>query len=293
VTSPTQKLVTLADGRVIETWTVGEGPLVVWQTGTPVGPVVTDDAVDLAAAANVRLLLVARPGYGASTRREDRRVADVVGDIDAAVTAWGEDTYSTSGWSGGGPHALACAALSERCRSAAVIAGVAPYGMPGLDYLAGMGPENVDEFTAALAGRATIEAFLAPQVAELATVSADDLVAALGGLLPPVDADLLVSGYAEGMSAAFRASVASGDAGWVDDDLAFVAEWGFDLGSISTPVAIWQGSEDLMVPAAHGDALAAAIPGAVLNRMPGHGHLSLVASEGPRMLAELLAAAAH
>ena len=88
-------------------------------------------------------------------------MADVAADVAAVLDALGLDTFVTAGWSGGGPHALACAALLPgRCLAAASIAGAAPFHAPGLDFTAGMGPENVEEFAAAVRGIAALTEFL-------------------------------------------------------------------------------------------------------------------------------------
>ena len=105
---------------------------------------------------------IAGPGIGGSTAQPGRRVADVAGDVAAVLDAVGADDFVTLGWSGGGPHALACAALlPDRCRAAAIMAGVAPYDADGLDWMAGMGEENIAEFGAAATGPEALDKFLA------------------------------------------------------------------------------------------------------------------------------------
>ena len=126
-------------------------PLVLHE-GTPVGLVLYPPTVQAARIRGLRVILAARPGYEGSTPRPGRRVVDVAGDTAAVLDELGADTFVTAGWSGGGPHALACAAaLPGRCLAAASVAGVAPYQAEGLDWLAGMGPENIAEFGAARA----------------------------------------------------------------------------------------------------------------------------------------------
>lgn len=108
--------------------------------------------------------------------------------------------------------------------------------------------------------------------------------------MPQVDKDVLVEGFAEELAAGIRRALAGGFDGWVDDDLAFVRPWGVDLGRITSPVTVWQGDLDLMVPAAHGAWLAGHVPGAVARTPEGHGHISLVTAYRGRILDELLAA---
>jgi pimeloyl-ACP methyl ester carboxylesterase len=84
-----------------------------------------------------------------------------------------------------------------------------------------------------------------------------------------------------------RRALSAGVAGWRDDDLAFVKPWGFDLEEIVVPVSIWQGAHDRMVPFAHGEWLAAHVPGARAHLHDDEGHLSLI-QQLPRILDDLV-----
>ena len=143
-----------AGGRQLEVLVSGpeDGLPLVFHEGTPGGLVAFPPMVTAAAERGLRTVMYARPGYGASTPQPGRRVADAAADVTAVLDALGAGDFVTAGWSGGGPHALACAALLPgRCRAAATIAGVAPRQADGLDWLAGMGEENLAEFAAAQA----------------------------------------------------------------------------------------------------------------------------------------------
>jgi pimeloyl-ACP methyl ester carboxylesterase len=168
------------------------------------------------------------------------------------------------------------------------MAGVAPYRANGLDWLAGMGADNVEEFSAASAGEAALSRFLDDHAAELATVHGDSVAKALGDLVSDVDNRQLTGGFAAFLAASFRAAVTTGIAGWRDDDLAFMRDWGFPL-TAASPVAIWQGGQDRMVPYAHGEWLAANIPGARAHLRPDDGHLSLVIGAFDDILDDLVA----
>ena len=168
--APERRSIGMPDGRVIEILTAGpaDGLPLVLHEGTPVGLALFEPTVAAAAVRGLRVILAARPGYEGSTPRPGRRVADVAGDVADVLNALGADTFLTMGWSGGGPHALACAGvLPGRCLAAASIAGVAPYGATGLDWLAGMGPGNVKEFGSAVAGQAPLTEFLEKAAAAL------------------------------------------------------------------------------------------------------------------------------
>ena len=196
-----------------------------------------------------------------------------------------------AGWSGGGPHALASAARLPQVAATLVIAGVAPYGAEGLDWFAGMGQDNVDEFGAAVEGPQALRPFLDAALPHLQQVDAAGIIASLGNLLPDVDRAVLTNEFGEDMAASFAEALAHTTDGWLDDDLAFVTPWGFDLDEITGPVSLWQGTEDLMVPFAHGEWLAEHLPGVRAHLLPGEGHLSVGVGAVDKMVEELVAAA--
>ncbi len=274
-----------AAGRQLEALATGprDGLTVVLHNGTPAGLVAWPPLAEAAAARGLRLVLYSRPGYGDSTPDPGRRVADAAADLAAVLDALGTAEFVTVGWSGGGPHALACAArLPGRCLAAATMAGVAPYGADGLDWVAGMGAENIEEFGAALAGEEALATFLEPAAREMATLTGAVVAEGLGGLVSAADKAAVTGEFADYLAASFRAAVASGVAGWRDDDLAFVAGWGFTMADAGAgaPVSVWQGDQDMMVPFSHGRWLAARIPGARAHLLPGEGHLTLAGSFG-------------
>jgi pimeloyl-ACP methyl ester carboxylesterase len=268
-----------------------DGPVLVFHSGTPSGAVSFPILSGPAAARGMRTVSWSRPGYGASTSQPGRTVASVAADTDAVLSALGVADFVTLGWSGGGPHALACAALMpDRCRAAALVGGVAPYDAKGLDWMAGMGAENLEEFGAAAAGATALEAFLEPAGSGLRTVTGDGIVAGMGDLVDEVDRTATQGEIADWLAASMRHAVAAGTDGWRDDDLAFVNDWDVELSSISCAVTVWQGEHDRMVPHSHGSWLAERIPGATLRLDPAEGHISLML-RSEEILADLLAAA--
>jgi pimeloyl-ACP methyl ester carboxylesterase len=222
--------------------------------------------------------MLSRPGYAGSDRREGRVIADVADDVVAALDHLGVSRFITAGWSGGGPHALACAALVEtRCLAAATIAGVAPYeGAKDLDFTSGMGPENAEEFNALIAGDPSVEQTVRELAKDLRDIQPEQLVAAFGGLLSGPDKDVLVGDVAEFIAEWMRLSMSSGSHGYWDDGQAFIRYWGFDLTRIDVPVTVWIAGQDLMVPPAHGNWLAANVPNAKARIEPDEGHISLM-----------------
>jgi pimeloyl-ACP methyl ester carboxylesterase len=284
--------VQLPDGRRLDVQVSGPGdglPLV-FHHGTP-GAATPIQALERAAhARGLRLVTTSRPGYGGSTRQPGRTVADVAADTAAVLAAIGAERCLIAGWSGGGPHALACGARLGAAAAVLVIAGVAPYPAAGLDWMAGMGEENVVEFSTALRGEAELRPYLLQVAEPLREITAAQIVASLETLLPDVDRAVLTGEFGDDMAASFREAVRVSVDGWLDDDLAFTRDWGFGLDEITVPTMIWQGSEDLMVPFAHGQWLASQLPGASAHLDEGEGHLSVGIGALDRMLDELVSA---
>jgi pimeloyl-ACP methyl ester carboxylesterase len=271
------------------------GLTLVLHNGTPAGLMAAPRIAAAAAERGLRLVLYARPGYEASTPDPGRRVRDAAADLAAVLDALGTGEFVTVGWSGGGPHALACAALLPgRCLAAATMAGVAPHQAGDLDWSQGMSSENRAEFQAALAGPEALTSFLEPVAREMASLTGAAVVAGLGDLASAADKAAVTGDFADYLAASLRAAVAGGVAGWRDDDLAFVTDWGFTMADVGAgaPVAVWQGDQDMMVPWSHGQWLAMHIPGARAHPLPGEGHLTLVHTFGA-ILDDLLDLAGH
>lgn len=277
-------------GRELEVLVEGEpgGFPLVFHNGTPTAATPFPALDRVATRLGAAVISWSRPGYANSTPQPGRTVADVARDATAVLDEIGAGDFAMIGWSGGGPHALACAALlPPRCRAAATLAGVAPYPAEGLDWLAGMAPENVAEFGAALSDPGILADYLTGFAASLAEVSATQVAQAFGELVPDVDRAALTGEFAETFAETMRRAVSSGIEGWLEDDLAFVGHWGFDVADIACPVTVWQGELDRMVPFDHGRWLAARIPTARPQLLPGEGHLSLV-SQLDRIVEDLL-----
>ena len=291
------RVLATAGGRQLEVLSTGpeDGLVLFFHNGTPGGLVASPDMAAAAAARGLRTVMYARPGYGDSTARPGRRIADAAADVAAVLDGLGARQFVTVGWSGGGPHALACAALLPgRCLAAASLAGVAPLQAAGLDWMAGMGPENVAEFTAAGQGEAPLTAFLEEAAAGLGQVTGQQVAEEMGGLISAADRAVVTAEFAEYLAGSFRIALRAGIAGWRDDDIAFVSDWGFPLAQAgAVPVAIWQGEQDRMVPFSHGAWLARHIPGARAHLARGEGHLTLAARSFGTVLDDLLDLAGH
>lgn len=259
-------LISTADGRdlAVEEWGVPNGVPVVYAHGTPMSRLARHPDAAMFAELGIRLVTFDRPGFGNSTPRPGRRIVDVADDIATIADHLGLDRFAVFGVSGGGPHALAFAAVHpDRTTRVATLASTAPIDAEGLDWTAGMMESNRLSAAAASRGRAALEAHLAE------TGSED-----LRELLPEAEQAVLARPEVQRMlSAAYAEALRPGLRGWVDDELALYAlPWGFDPAVITVPVSLWHGELDTVVPVAHSAWLAARIPGAILNREPGAAH---------------------
>jgi pimeloyl-ACP methyl ester carboxylesterase len=267
---------TTRDGLVVEYSLYGppDGIPVIFHTGTPDSRWLPDWAVAAASESGVTLLVHDRPGYGGSTRRPNRTVADVATDVVQLADAVGWRRFAVLGGSGGGPHALACAALMpDQVTRCASVAGLAPFDAEDLDWYAGMSPGNVEEFTRARQG----ELAYRPLVERL---SREAITAAEQGqpaITPEYELDAAdVARLQERLGDAdrvdrVRAGYGAID-GWVDDCLALIRPWGFDPATITVPTGVWYGPTDVLCPRGHAEWLLAHIPGAHRCELSG-GHL--------------------
>ena len=256
--------VRLADGRILRTQDSGAAdgqPVLLFHDGLG-SRLVADPLAAVATHAGLRLLSHDRPGFGGSTAQPGRRVADAAADVTAIADQLGVDRFAVWGTSGGGPFALACAALlPDRVVAAALVSPLAPPDAPGLDWSAGM----------------------AEQVAQLHRLAETLTATSLAGFLElvsptlsPPDRAILTTDAGAHLFANLREGLAPGPEGAIEDELAVVAPWGIELTGVRVPVRLWSSAQDTDTPPAHARWLATAIPGASLRQFPDEGHLSLI-----------------
>ncbi|WP_262284643.1 alpha/beta fold hydrolase [Micromonospora sp. MA102] len=262
----------LDDGRTLHVYDTGgrDRLPVFWHHGTP--NIGAPPAPLFAAADRLGLRWVShdRPGYGGSTPLPGRDIASAAADVAAVADALGLDRFAVMGHSGGGPHALACAALRpDRVVAVVVGAGLAPYGAAGLDWFAGMVPAGVASLRAAAAGRAAKEAHEASGAAYDPEFTPADLAALHGEW----------SWFDSVVGPAMRA----GPGGLIDDDLAYVHPWGFDPADVAPPVLLVHGDRDGVAPVTHAEWVAGRCPTAELRRYPEDGHISVLRHAEPAL----------
>jgi pimeloyl-ACP methyl ester carboxylesterase len=257
------------DGRVLRAHDSGVGDrlTIVWHHGSPQTGALLDPLLDAAAARGIRLVSYGRPSYGGSSPRPGRDVASAAGDVARVADELGVGRFATMGASGGGPHALACAALlGDRVTGVVCLAGLAPY-TEEFDWFAGMAAPG--GLRAALGGRDERARFAATDEFDESSFTAADWDA-LRGAWASLGAD------------AGRADAAGPD-GLIDDDVAFVTPWGFDLAQAAARVLLVQGGEDRIIPPAHADWLLRHCPRAELWLRPRDGHISVLHGSGVAM----------
>jgi pimeloyl-ACP methyl ester carboxylesterase len=283
--------VTLRDGRALHIYDEGDpdGAAVVAHHGTPSSGRLYPPLVEDARERGIRLIGYDRPGYAGSSARPGRSVGDAAEDVAELLDQFGIDRFATWGHSGGGPHALACAALlPERCVAAACLAGVGPYGAEGLDFTEGMGELNTEEFDAVLAGGEELEAALLRNQAEMFSAGPNGLRQGMLTVLSPVDQEAFTAEVGDWMYSIMVEGAGRRIEGWRDDNLAFVKPWGFELADIRVPVLLLHGEQDLMAPPGHGRWLAARIPGVEAEIRKPDGHITLAITGIPEAQGWLL-----
>lgn len=245
-----------AEGSAADAFTV------LWHHGSPQTGAPLEPLLVAAAERGIRLLSYGRPGYGGSSPRPGRNVASAASDVARIADAFGIARFAVMGASGGGPHALACAALlPARVTGVACLASPAPFDADGIDWFGGMASDGAS-LRAAVAGRQAREHHEAAVEFDPESFTARDY-AALAGAWSSLSADV-------GLAAA------AGADGLIDDDLAFVAPWGFKVSDITVPVLLAQGGQDRVIPPAHADWLLHQCQRAELWFRPNDGHISIL-----------------
>jgi pimeloyl-ACP methyl ester carboxylesterase len=221
----------------------------------------------------VRLISFDRPGYGGSERQRGRRVADVAWDVKAIADELGLEKFAVIGRSGGGPHALACAALlPERITRAGVLVSLAPWRAEGLDWFAGMAESNVQQYTVAMTEPAALTKQLMQAAARI-RADPDSHVATIGPEMPESDQRVVAdAGIRALLAMNFAEALRQSAGGWIDDNLAFCQPWGFELADIQVPVLLWHGTHDVFSPVGHTQWLAERIPTAIVAFRPDTAH---------------------
>jgi pimeloyl-ACP methyl ester carboxylesterase len=269
----------LPDGRTLRVLEDGElhGKPIFYLHGTPGSRLLEDRQVEEARRMGIRLIGYDRPGYGGSTPKRGRTVADGARDVAAIADALGVDRFAVMGHSGGGPHSLACAAiLPQRVVAASSLASPAPYPAEGIDYFAGMGELNVEDIKLMMRDEAAWEAKSAEDNAMMMKANPDEVKAYLASLLSDADRAALDEELAGFLLRQMREGLKGGGAGSRDDSLAGFRPWGFEVSGISVPLQLWHGKQDRFVPFSHGEWLAAHAPRAEAHLDPNGGHLTLV-----------------
>jgi pimeloyl-ACP methyl ester carboxylesterase len=274
------------DGRTLAVaeWGDPNGFPLFWLHGTPGSRFGRHHDENDYVKAGARVITYDRPGYGGSERHRSRSVVDCVGDVAAIADSLGVERFAVSGGSGGGPHALAIAArLPDHVTRTACTVSPAPFDV-GVDWSAGMDPLNVREVEWALQGEDVLAPELEREGAEVLERVAADPAKVLGDDWELSEADRTQLARAElhdVIRQDVNESLRTGVWGWVDDMLAVVKPWGFDVGEIRVPTRVIYGRTDVLVPVQHGEWLAQNVPSAEVVIEEELGHMGF-----PELLAE-------
>lgn len=259
----------LADGRTLHCYDTGEKGntrlAVFWHHGTPNTGAPPEPLFPAADRLGIRWVSYDRPGYGRSTPRPRRSVGSAAGDVESIANALGIRQFAVMGHSGGAAHALAGGALlPERVVATVGVATMAPFDAEGLDWFAGMAPSSEENLRAAAAGRAALENHQAAADFDPEVFTEADKAA--------------LSGPWSWLAGVAGQAIEGGPAGQIDDDLAYVAPWGFDPAQAVAPVLLMHGGQDRIAPSSHAEWLAGRCPSAQLRLYADDGHVSVLNS---------------
>lgn len=224
----------------------------------------------------IRLITYDRPGYGYSHRQIGRTVASAAEDVRAIARHLGLRRFAVAGRSGGGPHALACAALlPDLVSRVTALVSLAPrvggHGM-GDRWFHGMSESNTKEYDRAIKGIGTLTPELRRRAAAIKK-NPDALIVQILEEVQAADREVMSdAGIRQMLRDNYTEALRQDGDGWIDDAMAFVGDWGFRLDEISVPVLLWHGQHDVFSPIQHSEWLAHRTPGAVLRVGPGQAH---------------------
>ncbi len=256
------RIITAQDGRQLRLHDAGvrdtHSPIpVFWHHGTPGTGEPPAPLLAVADELGFQFIGYDRPGYGESERLPGRRIGHAALDAADIADALGIARYAVLGYSGGGPHALACAAADPRVVGAIALSTLAPRDASGLDWYEGM----IDS---------GIRALQAAEQGEQARLDAENL---------DYDPEFTERDYAaldgdwEWLGRVAAGFTRDDVYGAVDDDLSYVRDWEVDLETVASPTLVIHGDADRIVPLAHARWIADRL-GAEIWERPGDGHIS-------------------
>jgi pimeloyl-ACP methyl ester carboxylesterase len=276
----------LRDGRTLA-WRwwgdPGATPILRLQ-GTPGSRLYRNPDPEMQRNLGVRHLLADRPGYGGSTRLPGRGVADIADDLAALLDFHKLDRVPVMGTSGGGPHALAMAAMHpERVSAVSVIVGASPLDAHEASQLVGV---NAMGYAAAEKGGWDDVHQLLVGVRER-LLGADGMAGVLSDA-PPEDRAVMENPAWQRISRVNIAeSLRQGAEGWADESMALHRDWDFDLEAIRAKVTWWHGDNDKNAPLSAARRAIARLRKVELRVWQGEGHFASLIHE-PEIVRELL-----
>ena len=283
-----EQRLTLADGRGLAFAEFGaaDGRPVLYCHGFPGSRLEPAFAESIAASVGARLICADRPGMGRSDPHPRRNVLDFTADMKALTEHLGIERFSVLGVSGGAPYALACAyRLADRLRAAAVISGVAPP-----QSLAATPRRSASGLGLRLAKALPWGTVPVCRVLGVAARRASPLLMTLvSAKACPRDRQVLaIADFRDALAASLREAFRNGARGAATEIELLCTPWGFELGDVDVPVALWHGEDDRVVPMAMGRYLEHALADCRASFLAEHGHYSLVHDLAERVLGHLV-----
>lgn len=280
------------DGRTLAYLEVGDpdGPLVIHNHGGPSSRLEARLFASAASKNRLRFICVDRPGIGQSSPQAERSYAGWADDMTAIADGLGYREFGVTGWSEGGPWALAAAAYIDplRLRHVTNVAGGC-YGTFGANWAAKY-LSSADALGGFLALHFEPGFYLMYATLGLtAEHFRQTYIKQLRKICNDYDRQVLLQPDVETIFAQMSAECfAQGSEGLVRDAELLYRTWAFDVTKIERRVHIWQGTDDLLVPPPINRTIAERMPGAAWHQVEGAGHFVAVGAQD-----EILAIAAE
>lgn len=284
---PTAQTLRLKNGRKIGYAEYGDpqGRPTFWFHGFPDSRLEAQFSDEPAKSMGVRVVSLDRPGYGLSDYQSSRKILDWPETVTEVADSLGFDRFGVIGVSGGGPYAASCALkLAERLTGVCLVSGLGPSdekeAMKGYPLFTRLSFKSYRWFPWQAHFAMWWVSFALKRWPERASEM-------MLRRLPPSDKEIMTRPEVkEGFRAVTREAFRQGSRATAHDLNLYARPWGFGEDEITTPVEIWHGDADTIVPFSMGLYQAKTIPNAAAHFYKDEGHFLVV-----DRVAEMLAAA--
>jgi len=261
-------MIKLSGGRALSFEQYGDptGIPVIGFHGTPGSRLALQVISEAAKANNLRVIAIDRPGYGQSDPMSRPTFSLYINDIAELADALSFRKFIAWGTSGGGPFALACAAvLRERVISVGVVSGIGPLrNQHSIDEM--IAPNRI-MFSISRISPA-VGSFIISRMIKASLPGMKDHVRNRTSPSPNITPQTFAIIQSDQEEA-----IRNGGKGICFDMTLLWQKWDFALADIEAPVHIWHGDKDNLAPPDLARYVASNVPNAKLVMYSGEDHV--------------------